>query len=339
MTIVIGIDPHKASHTAVAVDVYEQVLDSTRLAASVDQIEHLQRWAAEFDDRTWAVESAHGLGLVLSQQLVAAGETVIDVPPALAARTRLLGSGRSQKNDHNDALSIAISALRHHGLNTVRPEAHAQILKMMAKRHRDLSRLKNQAASRLHALLLDLVPGGLAGTMHPSKARDILDSLTVGDAMAESRVELATELIDDIERLGQQITRSKKRLQSAVSESGTSLVSIVGVGPVCAALIIGNVGDVSRFRTAGHFASYNGTAPLEASSGDRRRHRLNPHGNRQLNYALHIIAIGQLRCGGPGQAFYDRKVTEGKSHKEALRSLKRHLSNVVFRALLNDAAR
>jgi transposase len=338
MTIMIGIDPHKASHTAVAVDANEQFLDSTRLAASSDQVEHLRRWAAEFDDRTWAVESAHGLGLVLSQQLVAAGEKVIDVPPALAARTRLLGSGRSQKNDANDALSIAISALRYRGLNSVRPEAHAQVLKMMAKRHRDLSRLKNQAASRLHALLLDLVPGGLAGTMHPTKARDVLESITATDAMAERRIDLADELIDDIERLGQQIARSKKRLQHAVSESGTSLVSIVGVGPVCAALIIGHAGDVSRFRTAGHFASYNGTAPLEASSGDRRRHRLNPHGNRQLNYALHIIAIGQLRCGGPGREFYDRKIDEGKSHKEALRSLKRHLSNVVFRALVNDAA-
>lgn len=156
--------------------------------------------------------------------------------------------------------------------------------------------------------------------------------------MAESRIDLAGEMIDGIERLGQQIARSKRRLQHAVTESGTSIVSIVGAGPVCAALIIGHVGDVARFRTAGHFASYNGTAPLEASSGDRRRHRLNPHGNRQLNYALHIIAIGQLRCGGPGREFYDRKLDEGKSHKEALRSLKRHLSNVVFRALVHDAA-
>jgi len=108
---------------------------------------------------------------------------------------------------------------------------------------------------------------------------------------------------------------------------------------VCAALIIGHAGDVARFRTAAHFASYNGTAPLEASSGDRRRHRLNPHGNRQLNFALHIIAIGQLRCGAAGREFYDRKIEEGKSHKEALRSLQRHLSNVVFRALIADSRR
>jgi len=337
MTIMIGIDPHKASHTAVAVDAHEQFLDSTRLAASIDQIDHLRRWAAGFDDRVWAVESARGLGLVLSQQLVAAGETVLDVPPVLAARTWLLGSGRSQKNDPNDALSVAISALRHHGLNAVQPEAHAQVLKLMAKRHRDLSRLKNQAMSRLHAVLLDLVPGGLSGTMHPARAREILESIEIAGAMVAHRTDLAAELIDDIERLQSQIAQSKKRLQRVVAESASSLTSIPGVGPVCAALIIGHVGDVSRFRSAGHFASYNGTAPLEASSGDRRRHRLNPHGNRQLNYALHIIAIVQLRCGGPGREFYDRKLIEGKSHKEALRSLKRHLSNVVFRTLVSDS--
>jgi len=214
MTIMIGIDPHKASHTAVAVDVREEVLDSTRLTSSASQVEQLRQWAREFDDRMWAVESAHGLGLLLSQQLVAAGEKVVDVPPALAARTRLLGSGRSQKNDSNDALSVAIAALRHRGLQRVRPEAHAEVLKLMSKRHRDLSRLKNQAMSRLHALLVDLVPGGVAGVMQPQRAREVLDSAEVRGPMAEHRVELAFELIDDIERLREQIASSKKRLNA-----------------------------------------------------------------------------------------------------------------------------
>lgn len=339
MTIMIGIDPHKASHTAVAIDESEQFLDSTRLASSATQVEQLRQWASGFDDRVWAVESAHGLGLLLSQQLIAAGETVVDVPPTLAARTRLLGSGRSQKNDSNDALSVAIAALRRRGLRRIRPEAHAEVLKLMSKRHRDLSRLKNQATSRLHALLVDLVPGGVAGVMQLQRAREVLDSAEVSGPMAEHRADLALELIDDIERLQRLIASSKKRLERAVTASGTSLTSIPGIGPVCAALIIGHVGDGSRFRSAAHFASYNGTAPLEASSGDRRRHRLNPHGNRQLNFALHIIAVGQLRCGAAGHDFYDRKIEEGKSHKEALRSLKRHLSNVVFKALIADSRR
>jgi len=155
---------------------------------------------------------------------------VLDVPPVLAARTWLLGSGRSQKNDPNDALSVAISALRHHGLNAVQPEAHAQVLKLMAKRHRDLSRLKNQAMSRLHAVLLDLVPGGLSGTMHPARAREILESIEIAGAMVAHRTDLAAELIDDIERLQSQIAQSKKRLQRVVAESASSLTSIPGVG-------------------------------------------------------------------------------------------------------------
>lgn len=339
MTVTIGIDPHKASHTAVAVDADEVMLDTTRLQASSDQVEELRRWAERFDDRVWAVESAHGLGLVLSQQLVAAGETVIDVPPALASRTRLLGSGRSQKNDPNDALSVAVTALRRHGLNTVQPEADAHVLKLMAKRHRDLSRLRNQAMSRLHAVLLDLVPGGLPGTMRLAAAEELIGSIEITGTMVAHRIEIATELAGDIARCQHQIARSKQRLQRAVAASATNLTAIVGVGPVCAALIIGHTGDVSRFRTAGHFAAYNGTAPIEASSGDRRRHRLNPRGNRQLNYALHIIAIVQLRCGGSGRDYYDRKIDQGKSHKEALRALKRQLSNVVYRTLIADARR
>lgn len=143
---------------------------------------------------------------------------------------------------------------------------------------------------------------GLAGTMRLSAAQEVLDGIDDTSAIVEHRVEIATELAADIERLQYQIAQSMKRLQRAFAESGTILTSIVDIGPVCAALIIGHVGDVARFATSGHFASYNGTAPLEASSGERRRHRFNHHGNRQLNYALHIIAVVQLRCGGEWEA-------------------------------------
>ena len=132
---------------------------------------------------------------------------------------------------------------------------------------------------------------------------------------------------------------SLKRLRSAVAASGTTLVNIRGVGVVVAAMIIGQTGDISRFASAAHFASYNGTAPIEASSGERRRHRLNPRGNRQLNYAIHVVAITQLRYPCEGREYYDRKRAEGKSAKEAIRSLKRQISNVVYRALIADARR
>ena len=159
MKIMIGIDPHKASHTAVAVDNTEAVLDQLRVRACGRQTVHLRCWAEPFPDRVWAIESARGLGYLLAQQLVAAGETVVDVPAVLSTRTRLLGSGRAQKNDLNDARSVAIAALRTDGLARVIADDHAQVLKLLAKRHRDLGRLRGQAACRLHALLMELEPG------------------------------------------------------------------------------------------------------------------------------------------------------------------------------------
>ncbi len=157
----IGIDPHKATHTAVAVDDNENVLDEFKLRASTTQADRLREWADGFDKREWAIESANGLGYLVAQQLVAAGETVFDVPPVLASRVRLLGSGRSQKNDPNDARSIAIAALRSDRLGIVGPDDHARVLRLLAKRHRDMARLRNKHCTRLHALLLELEAGGI----------------------------------------------------------------------------------------------------------------------------------------------------------------------------------
>ena len=303
------------------------------------QTEQLRSWATPFPDRVWAIESARGLGYLLAQQLVAAGETVVDVPAVLSTRTRLLGSGKAQKNDPNDARSVAIAALRNDGLQLVTSDDHPQVLKLLAKRHRDLARMKSKASCRLHALLMELSPGGMAKEMTVTRANDILDRVIVDSPTTESRVAVAHEFVDDIALYEQQMKASRKRLRPAVAASGTSLVEIRGVGVVGAALILGHVDDVSRFKSAAHFASYNGTAPIEASSGEHRRHRLNQHGNRQLNYALHIIAVTQLRQPCPGREYYDRKRAEGKNTKEAIRALKRQISNVVYRTLIADAQR
>ena len=339
MTVMIGIDPHKASHTAVAVDECEEVMAECTVRACAGQVERLRGWAAPFGERVWAIESARGLGYLLSQQLVAVGETVVDVPAMLSTQARLLGSGHAQKNDPNDARSVAIAALRHPGLHRVGRDDHARVLKLLVKRHRDLGRLKNQTACRLHALLMELVPGGMAASMTVTRANTLIDTIDADDPMVFHRVEVARELIDDLAHYDRQRTASKRRLRAAVEASGTTLVDIAGVGPVTAAMIIGQTGDVNRFPTAGHFASYNATAPIEASSGSRHRHRLNPRGNRQLNWAIHVIAICQLRHPGPGRDYYDRKRAEGKSTKEAIRALKRQISNVVYRTMLADARR
>jgi transposase len=257
----------------VVVDQDEVVVDEIRVRASTDQIGELREWASAYDDRCWAVESARGMGYLVSQQLVAVGERVIDVPAMMASRVRLLGSGKSQKTDPNDARSVAIAALRHSGLTLVGRDDHARVLSLLAKRHRDVARLKNKVAC-LHALLMELAPGGLASEMTVNKAISLLEQVDVTDQVTRQRVEIATELIDDMGRLEAQMKASKKRIRIAVAASGTTLCDIRGIGPIGAAIILGSVSDITRFPTAGHFASYNATAPIEASSGDRRRHRL-----------------------------------------------------------------
>jgi transposase len=227
MMTMIGIDPHKATHTAVAIGPDEAVLDEVRVRACAAQVPRLRDWADRFEQRVWAIESAGGLGYLLSQQLVAAGETVFDVSPMLAARVRLLGSGKSQKNDPNDACSVAVAALRAERLTQVRPDDHARVLRMLVKRHGDLGRAKNRAASRLHALLLDLVPGGARFRMYTvARAKAIIDAVEVADEIGRQRVGIARELADDICRLDAQLKASKKRTASAVAASGTSLVEV-----------------------------------------------------------------------------------------------------------------
>ena len=251
----IGIDPHKATHTAVAVDDNEHVVDKFQLRASSRQAERLRTWADKFTKREWAVESANGLGYLVAQQLVAAGEVVFDVPPVLASRVRVLGSGHSQKNDPNDARSVAIAALRSDRLAIVRPDDHARVLRLLAKRHRDMARLRNKHCTRLHALLLELEPGGISSEITVTKANTLLNTVEVEDQVTQHRVMIANELVDDIARLDVALKASKKRVEVAVVASGTTLTEIVGVGPICAAIIIGFTGDIGRFPTKGHFAT------------------------------------------------------------------------------------
>jgi transposase len=338
-TITIGIDPHKASHTAVAVDEFETVVDEIRIRSCPTQAVLLREWADGFrDDRVWAVESAQGLGYLLSQQLISAGETVIDVPAVRASRVRMLSTGRSQKNDPNDARSVAIAALRATDLAEVLPDDHTRILRLLAKRHRDIGRAKNRECCRLHSLLLEMFPGGADYRLSSmSRVNALLDTFTPVDSMGRQRLEIAHDLVDGIDDLSVRLKTSKRRITAAVKASGTSLTEICGLGPITASIIIGNTGNIDRFPTRHRFASYNATAPIDASSGPKVRHRLNPRGNRQLNWAIHIVAISQLRHDTVGRAFYDRKIEEGKTPKEAIRALKRRLSDVIYRHLVNDA--
>jgi transposase len=191
--VLIGIDPHKGSHTAVVVDRDEDELGRLTVRADRRQLERLLSFASPFGERTWAIESAGGLGLLLAQQLVAAGEPVVDVPPTLAARVRLLGSGRSSKNDPNDALSTAIAALRDPQLRTVVAEDHAMVLRMLADRYQDLTRLRTQAVCRLHALLAALVPGGVQKRLSANGAAAFLRRVHPINALETERRRLALD--------------------------------------------------------------------------------------------------------------------------------------------------
>ena len=338
MTVIIGIDPHKASHTAVAIGCDEQQLAKIRVRATCQQTAKLLAWAQPLGERTWAVESAGGLGYLLSQQLVEAGEHVLDVPATLASRVRVLGTGRSNKNDPNDALAVAIAALRSPGLRSVEPANHGEVLRLLGKRNHDIGRLRNIVVSRLHAALANLSPGGIAKELNASDAVRLLGDFNPKTPVEQTRYDLALELLDDMRRLDVQLKESHKRIKTAVQASGTTLTELYGVGPILACELIGYTGDVRRFTTRDKFASYAGVAPIELSSGGRIVHRLSRRGNRQLNHAIHMVAICQIRqTNSEGRAYFERKVAEGKTKREAIRSLKRHVANAVYHQLLIDA--
>ena len=340
MTVIIGVDPHKASHTAVAIDDREGELDRTRVRATRKQTLQLLEWAEPLGTRTWAIESAGGLGYLLAQQLVDAGETVVDVPATLVSRVRVLATGRSDKTDPNDALSVAIAALRAPALREVRAADHAEILRLLAKRNIDIGKQRTRVVCRLHNVLMELAAGGISKELNASDAVRLLERIEPVSPVEQARHDLATELLADVQRLDTQLKESHRRILIAVRASGTTLTDIFGIGPVIACYLIGFTGDVRRFASRDQYAAYNGTAPVERSSGGRVVHRLSQRGNRRLNHALHLAAICQIRqTHSQGRAYFDRKVADGKTKKEALRALKRQISNTVYRQLLVDATR
>jgi transposase len=331
MAVMIGVDPHKRSHMAVAVGRDDVEVDRLEVRASRAQVDELLRWAGRFGECTWAIESADGLGYLLAQQLVAAGERVLDVPATLPARVRVLASGRSNKNDANDGYSIAVAALHAPTLRAVEGADHAAVLRLLAKRNKQLGGARTRAACRLHALLIELVPGGIPREITPNRAARLLQSVRPTNPVEVTRHLLALDHLGDLRRIDDQLRGLHRRMDEAVKASGTTVTELFGFGPVGAAIAVGYTRDVRRFVNRDRFAAYNGTAPIEMSSGGRTVHRLSLRGNRQLNHAIHIAAITQIRHGhSPGRAYYERKLAEGKTNKEATRALKRRISDALY---------
>lgn len=340
MMVLIGVDPHKATNAVAAVDEHGELLERAEFSANRPGLRALERWAKRFPERRWAVEGANGLGRTLARRLASAGEEVVDVPAKLSARVRVLSIGNGRKNDALDATFTALAALRNDRLARVHREGLADALRLLCERREDLVSERTRVLNRLHGLLRDLVPGGVPGALSAHRAARILrgvrprrDSCSTAELVRRG---LASDLLRDVRTLDRKIANLDEQIRGEVGRTGTALTGIFGVGPILAAKIIGLVGDVTRFPTKGHFASYAGVAPVEVSSGEMVRHRLSLAGNRRLNHALHMIAINQVRHEGRGGTYYRKKIAEGKTHREAMRCLKRRVSDAVFKELTAD---
>ncbi|MET8206163.1 IS110 family transposase [Streptomyces sp. NPDC005373] len=336
--ILIGVDPHKSTHTATAVEpASNQQVASIRIEASLQEYRRLLAWARRWQQRTWAVENAKGLGRHLAQWLIARGEKVVDVPASATSRVRELSRGGRRKNDQIDAAAAATVACLHGDGREVRAEDHTTALALLDERRVNLAQARVRSVNQLHALLRDLLPGGAPAQLSADQAAGLLRTVRPVGAVEEARKDIARDLTVEIRALDRKLTDNAARMQTLVETGGSTLMDTPGIGPVMAGRLIGRTGRASRFPRAAAFANYAGAAPVEIASADKSRHRLSRSGDRQLNSVLHTIAVVQIRMPtSPGYDYYQRKLSEGKTPKEAKRCLKRRLADHVWRVMIAD---
>ena len=335
--VVIGVDPHKLSATIEVVDAQETMLGSGRFATDQAGYAAMRRYAKAWPERVWAVEGANGVGRPLAQRLLEAGEHVVDVPAKLAARVRLFDTGHNRKTDAHDAHSIAVVAVRTEGLRVLQVDAELEALRMLADRREALTRRRIQTVGRLQALLAELLPGQAKKDITTGQAKAMLAGVRPRDIAGKTRRRIAADELAELVAVEAKIKKADAELKAMVLARGSRLMDLRGVGPVVAARTLADVGDVARFADRNRFASWTGTAPLDASSGEQNRHRLSRAGNRRMNHMIHIAAISQLRVDSDGRAYYRRKRAEGKKPLEAIRCLKRRISDAIYRQLVADA--
>jgi transposase len=335
--VFIGVDPHKLSATIEVVDEHEKVLAAGRFDTDKAGYVAMRKTVSRWPDRVWAVEGSNGAGRPLAQRLLADGEHVVDVPAKLSARARLFDTGHNRKTDAHDAHAVAAVAVRTRGLRALSYDVELEALRMLADRREELTRARIQTVNRFHRLLAELTPGKSKKDITTGQAKAILASVRPRDLAGKTRRRLAAEQLAELVVVEKKIKTLTKELKTMVLARGSTLMDLPGVGPVVAARILADVGDVARFADRNRFASWTGTAPLDASSGEQIRHRLSRAGNRKMNHMLHIAAATQIRLDTRGRAYYRRKLAAGKSRMEAMRCLKRRISDAVYRQLLADA--
>lgn len=338
---IIGVDPHKNSHTATAVDPQSNTpVASIRIDASLVGYRELMRWASRFADRRWAVEGARGLGRHLAQWLVARDEVVLDVPSTATARVRELSRGSRRKTDVIDAAAAASVAALQGDASVVAGEDQTTVFAMLEERRANLAAQRVRVTNQLHAVLRDLVPGGAALAITAKSASAILRLVRPASPCERTRKELCQDLVRDLRVVDASLADIERRMSVALDEHGSRLRQVDGVGSVTAARLIGRTGRASRFPTADAFATYAGVAPIEIASGDRTRHRLSRAGDRRLNSAIHLIAVTQVRMrDSVGRRYFDTKIADGKTRNEAMRCLKRRLANHLWRLMIADEQR
>ena len=337
--VVIGMDPHKRSVTIEVMTAHETVLGGGRYATDQAGFAAMRRYVSQFPEHIWAIEGCAGIGHHVAMRLLAAGEDVVDVPPKLSARTRVFATGQGRKTDATDAHSVALVGTRMAGLRPVVADEQLAVLRILVDRRRSLGDEHTRKISQLHQLLLELIPGGAKKDLSAAQAKALLATVRPRDVLGQTRRRVAAELITDLERIYARKKAANKELTELVKATGTTLLDLHGIGPSGAARLLVEVDDITRFPDRDHFASWNGTAPIDASSGDQVRHRLSRAGNRQINRVVHIMATVQLRNATEGRAYYDRRKTDGKTSMEAMRALKRRLSNIVYKTMLDDTVR
>jgi transposase len=334
--VVLGADLHKRTHTVVAVDDRGRKLGERTVSATREGHLELRRWASRWRSRRWALEDGRHLSRRLEADLLRAGEDVVRVPPKLMAGARR-SSREPGKSDPIDALAVARAALREPDLPAARLDGDERAIRLLVDRREDLVAERTREDQRLRWFLVELE------IAEPAPAS--LDRIVVQQRLAAAlagRPELvaaiAREILERIVELSRRIRELEREISRQVQALAPALLALVGCGPLTAAKIVGETGGVTRFRSKEAFARHNGTAPVPVWSGNTVRHRLNRGGNRQLNVALHRIAITQLRLGGLAKSYVEHRRAAGDTKTEALRALRRRLSDEVFRRLQLDAA-
>lgn len=337
MGVTVGIDSHKSSLAVAVLDDLGRLLGIREFANNPIEHENLRRWVASHGGaRLIGVEGSGNFGAALTRHLLDRGEDVHEVPAFLSHRERKRTPARG-KSDPQDALAIARVAARGDGLSAPQRTDNFQDLKLLSEHRDQLVRARTQLINRTHKNLVVSHPGYEQRIPKLTTKKSLQTAMVMLRNDRSVRADLIRDRITEIRRINDKTATVEKQLASKVIESGTGLTQLRGIGFIAAAKILGEVGDLRRLRSKAAFAMFTGTAPLEASSGRTKRHRLNRGGNRQLNYALHMMALARRRGDVDTKLYMERQKAAGKSDKEAMRCLKRQLSNVVFRQLIAEA--